>query len=193
MASFLVSAPAVEPVTVEEAKAHMRVDSTSDDTLIASLIEVARSQSETELSRAFIHQSWRLTLDQWPQTRCLALPRAPAETISTITYYDRDGMPAMLASEAYQLAGQAVPPHVVFDHSYLPAVDQDHLNGVEIDYVAGYGAAASDVPAPLRHAILLLTAHLYETREAALSQSLMITPKGYDALIAPFRLRRIGG
>lgn len=193
MASFLVSSPALEPLSVEETKAHMRVDSSSDDAMIGSLIEVARSQLENELSRALIHQTWRLTLDQWPKEGVVSLPRAPVASISTVTYYALDGTPQTLASTVCQLDGQSLPPCVVFDRSLLPAAGCDQINGVEIDYVAGYGAVASDVPAPLRHALLLLSAHLYETREAALSQSLMITPKGYDDLIAPFRLRRIGG
>ncbi|HWK38638.1 MAG TPA: head-tail connector protein, partial [Hyphomicrobium sp.] len=74
MALVITSAPAVEPVTVSEAKAHLRVDGTAEDTLIGSLILTSRLHIEAALGLALMTQSWRLSLDAWPNGRELELP-----------------------------------------------------------------------------------------------------------------------
>lgn len=193
MASFLLSPPAVEPISLDEAKDHMRIDDTHDDALITSLIQVARSQTEHEISRALISQSWRYSQDCWPPERTLYLPLAPVQSISVISVYGLDGTPQALDPSLYQLDGLAFQPRLVLANDTLPTLDADVINGIEIDYIAGYGDLATDVPAPLCHALLMLVAHLYETREASISQSLMVPPHGYAELLAPFRQRRLGG
>jgi len=74
MALELISPPAVEPVTLDEAKAHLKVDTTDDDALIATLISAARAKAEWHTGRAFVTQGWTLWLDRWPAADCQYLP-----------------------------------------------------------------------------------------------------------------------
>lgn len=62
----LIAAPAEEPVTLAEAKAHCRVDFTDDDALIQMLISSAREAAETITRRALVQQQWKIVADRFP-------------------------------------------------------------------------------------------------------------------------------
>jgi len=65
---------------------------------------------------------------------------------------------------------------------------REHL-AVEIDYTAGYGSAATDVPAGLRQAMLSLVGHWFENREAVLmAGSGAVVPAGFDDLVQSYRV-----
>lgn len=66
MPLILTDGPAVEPVTLAEAKAHLRVDGTAEDTLIGSLIVTSRLHVEAAMGLALVTQSWSVFLDAWP-------------------------------------------------------------------------------------------------------------------------------
>lgn len=68
MPSQIVSAPAEEPVSLEEARGFCRVDSDfyDDDALISSLIVAARQDAEKITWRALVTQSWRMVVDRFP-------------------------------------------------------------------------------------------------------------------------------
>src|SRR3954471_1677907 len=83
-------APAVEPLTLGEAKAFLRVDGTDDDMLIADLIVAVRMLAEGWLRRSLIGQSWQLAFDGGvPET--VWLPMGPAIAIAGVTVVGRDG------------------------------------------------------------------------------------------------------
>jgi len=85
----------------------------------------------------------------------------------------------------------SVPPRLVRTGVIWPQPGKA-ANGIEIDFTAGYGAAASDVPAPLRQAVLLLVAHWYENREPiAVGSPEMAVPGPVAQLVEPFRVARI--
>lgn len=164
MALVLTSGPASEPVTLAEAKAHMRIETTAEDVLIASLLLTARLHVEQALNAALITQSFRLILDEWPEDRAFDLPVAPVNQIDEIRVLAADGTPAVIASTAYGLEQSPTSPRLYRRDTTWPPPGQT-IQGIEIDLTAGYGAAPSDVPQPIRHAILLLTAHWYEHRD----------------------------
>lgn len=80
MPSILVTPPSTEPVTLAEAKLHLRIETamTDDDTYISALITAARQSAETITRRAFIIQVWRLVLDAFP---------APGVNIGSANWY----------------------------------------------------------------------------------------------------------
>jgi uncharacterized phiE125 gp8 family phage protein len=192
MPLILTSGPAVEPVALAEAKAHLRVDGTAEDTLIASLIVTARLHVEAAAGLALITQSWSWFRDAWPPGPALDLPLRPVESIAAVRLYDADGATTTLDPASYFLDGAGTPPRLVRQAALTWPIPGRLANGVEIAFTAGYGPAAADVPAPLRHAILLLVAHWYEHRapvEAGAQPAPL--PDMVSELLAPYRTMRL--
>jgi uncharacterized phiE125 gp8 family phage protein len=191
MALVLTSPPAVEPVSLAEAKAHLRLDLADDDALIASLITTARLQVEAALGLALITQIWSYRFDRWPHSAVLVLPIRPVQAVTAATVTAADGSVTTLAPDRYLLDGAGNPPRLV---ATAPPWPQPGLaaQGVEIAFGAGYGSAAINVPAPIRQAILLLVAHWYEHREPAEPGGpAMRIPEAVSALLAPYRMVRL--
>ncbi|MBA5776362.1 phage head-tail connector protein [Stappia sp. F7233] len=186
MTSIITTPPAIEPVTIADARLHLRVTHTDEDALISRLIEAARAHVEQATRRALITQGWRLYLDAWPPGRIIRLPVSPVQRIDAVTVYDADGMPVALDPGAYTLDGASSPARVRV-HAGAPAA----ANGVEIDFIAGYGDEAGSVPAALVQAILLLVGQWYEFREAGSELATAGIPFGFDALTAGYRAPRL--
>lgn len=188
MPLVMTSGPAVEPVSLAEAKAHLRVDLDDEDVLIAGLIAAARVHLETRLGRALVTQGWQLWLDRPQLAAVVTLPLAPVQAVTAVTVFDDGGQETTLDPARYALDSVSEPARLIFTAG-VPSVRR--YRGLRIDFAAGYGPAAADVPPPLRQAIRLLVAHWYEEREpvtagpAAGELPLMVA-----ALVAPYR--RIG-
>jgi len=191
MAMILTAAPASEPVTLGEAKAHLRVDGNGEDTLIASLITAARIHVEAALSRALITQGWTLVLDRWPMGD-LRFPLSPLVSVGEVRVFDAAGGASIVPPSDYFVDAAGTPPRLVREHGVSWPAPGRVANGIEIDFTAGEGETAADVPAPLRQAVLLLVAHWFETREPVFAGGTAITvPMGVGALLAPYREVRI--
>lgn len=191
MALKLITAPATEPVTSAEAKAHLRVDTTADDTLIGTLITVARMHVENHLRRALITQTWELVLDAFPARNVIQLPMPPLASITSIKYTDEAAVEATFSSTAYAVDTDSTRGRVVLKSGESwPSVTLAATSGVRVRYVAGYGAAAN-VPQAIKQAILLLIGTLYENRESVLvaqGVTVMELPFGVNALLMPYRV-----
>lgn len=185
----VVTAPAVEPITLTEAKLHCKVDLTTDDDLITALIVAAREEIERRTWRALITQTLELILSDWPSASAIEIPRAPLQSITSVKYKDRDGNETTWDSANY-LAGTDSVPGVLalaWDASW-PSGDLYPVEPIRIRYVAGFTNAAA-VPQSLKQACLLLVAHWYEAREASgdtVSEKAGI-PFGVEALIRSYR------
>jgi hypothetical protein len=60
-----VTEPAVNPVTLEEAKAHLRIDSDAEDDLISALITAATRWAEDYCDRTFCYTQWKMSVDSF--------------------------------------------------------------------------------------------------------------------------------
>lgn len=190
MALVMTSAPASEPVTVAEAKAHLRVDGAAEDALIASLILTSRLHVEAALSLALITQSWQLRLDCWPDARTLELPLRPLQAVEEVRVLDAAGTATIVPVNQYLTDVASTPPRLV-RRTALPQPGLE-AGGIEIDLVAGYGDEPEDVPAPIRQALLLLIAHWYEHRDPIEVGSPDVSvPSAVSDLLAPFRIARL--
>jgi uncharacterized phiE125 gp8 family phage protein len=180
-----ITAPASEPVSLAEAKAHLRVDHDDEDAAIARLIVAARERCERMTARAFIQQSWILWCDAWPDSipRMLTIPKPPLMTLTSVTAYDRSGAATVLSSDAYIVDDAAVPGRVIFTDTVVLPVNLRVAKAIAVAFEAGYGPAPADVPAAIRAAILMLTAHLYEGRGDS-----VVPPPDIVAQLAPFRV-----
>jgi uncharacterized phiE125 gp8 family phage protein len=188
MPSILLTGPAVEPVTLAEAKLFMRVEHADDDDVIAALVAGSRIHVEAQTRRALITQSWRLTRDAWPASgRFFVLPVPLVALVAARVYTSATATQALDLS-VFTVDKASAPAMLAFAAGALP-VPGRAAAGVEVDITAGYGAAPGNVPEPLRQAIRLLTAHWYENRGlAAVGRSVAVLPASVDALIAPYRV-----
>jgi uncharacterized phiE125 gp8 family phage protein len=188
MPSILLAGPAVEPITLAEAKQFLRVEHDDDDDVVAALIAGSRIHVETQTRRALITQSWRLTRDVWPEAGCVALLPVPVRTLDAIRVYKSDGTTLALDLAGFALDKSDAPARLSPVHGVPPAPERPAA-GIEIDITCGYGGAGTTVPEPLRHAIRLLVAHWYENRGVvAASGEIALLPQSVAALIAPYRV-----
>lgn len=186
MPSILLTPPAAEPLSLAEAKAFLRVEHDDDDDIIAALIAGARIHVEAQTRRALVTQTWRLTRDCWPQHGRIEVRPAPLRTLDAARIYDRDNNPLELDVDTFVV--DTAGSNLIFAPWAVPHPTRLGA-GIELDVTAGYGAAASDVPEPLRQAIRLLVAHWYENRGvAAIGDTIALLPANVPALLAPFRM-----
>ncbi len=187
MTAALIEGPALEPVSLADVKAHLRVDDAASDDLLAAAIIAARVHVETTIRRVLIAQSWRIYRDDWPDGRVVPVRVTPLISVDAVTVYDAAGEPQVISAEDYEVDRVSAPARLVVKAGAVcPGLA---VNGIEIDVIAGYGPTSVDVPAPLRQAILMIVAHWYEHR-GALGHDLAgaIAPQGVEALLAPYRM-----
>lgn len=190
MRPMLIGAPAIEPVTLAEAKSWLREDGADEDGLIQTLIVAARMTLEAYTRRFFVTQSWRLTLDAWPTSApshlTLTIPFAPFRSVGAIRVYDTNNVAQTLAPASYRAPAGNESGRIVFS-SAPPAPGRAH-DAIEIDVSLGYGPLASDTPEPLRRALLTLVAHWRENRGDDGDDTM---PRSATQLAAPFRRERL--
>lgn len=183
-----VAAPADTPVSLAEAKAQLRVEHSADDDLITRLIEAATAHLDGwsgVLGRCLYTQSWRQDFDRF--SACLRLPLAPVATVTSVKYDDVDDVEQTVSASNYSLLADDAGPYVRFKSDFaFPSVDSEGPT-VRVSYVAGYGDATA-IPEAIRHAILMMVGHWYESREAVVvGPQVASLPLAVDALIAPYR------
>ncbi len=190
MRPMLIGAPAIEPVSLAEAKSWLREDGADEDQLIQALIVSARLTVEAYTRRFLVTQSWRVALDAWPasvhEDATLSIPFAPFQSVTTIRVFDATGVATALSPETYRAPPGDAGGRVAFVAD--PPAPGRRLDGIEIDFAVGCGTSAADIPQPLRHAILSLAAHWRETRGDAAEGTL---PRSFTQLAAPFRRERL--
>lgn len=190
----LIAAPVIEPITLVQAKLHLRIETTviADDALIEGLITAAREKCEAYTRRAFVQRTYKLSLPEF--TDGMQLPRPPLQSVTNIKYYDDNGVLQTLGTSVYTVhAPTEAGGYVVlaYDQSWptTRAVD----NAVQITFVAGYGGSATspqslddNVPESIKSAIKLIVGDLYENREGQGQMPYMLNPT-VKALLNPFR------
>jgi uncharacterized phiE125 gp8 family phage protein len=185
MSAILLNAPAVEPVTLEDAKQFLRVEHDDDDDVIAALIAGARIHIEAQTRRALITQSWRLVRDAWPADGRIAVRPSPLQSLDVVRLYDDDGEAAVLDLQGF--IADTANAALVFA-PWSPAQPGRAAAGIELDVTCGYGDDPDDVPEPLRQAIRMIVAHWYDNRGlAAVGQAVAMLPAGVATLVSPYR------
>ncbi len=151
------SAPATEPVTLDECKSQLRLQSPDDDPLILSYIAAARSYVESVAGQQLVTATWEWKTDGFQPM--FFLPHPPLQSVTSIAYIDTSGTTQTLATSVYQTDTASVPGRImVAQGQSWPAVQSATFNTVTITYVAGHGAQGV-VPENYKQAIRLLVAH----------------------------------
>lgn len=214
--NVIVTAPAAEPITASELRDHMIVDATTlPDGAANTLIAEARQSIEDMTGLAFINQTWRLSIDRWPQGReewwdgtreghisqlygpgssgrFVILPRYPLSSVTSITTYDEaSNATSVTVANVFDVNTQRVPGRIVLKSGQTWPIALRPTNAVEIVYVAGYGASSTNVPAPLKRAIKQLAAYMYSHRGDACDVGDAYHESGAAKTLGIYRVARI--
>ena len=178
--------PAAEPITTAEAKVHLRLETTADDSLVAALVKAARIYVERATNRCLYTQTLDLYLDEFPasDSSCIWLPRGPVQSITSVVYQNTSDVATTVAAASYVLDATQEPARLCLADGYSwPGDTLAEANAVRVRYAAGYGAAAS-VPDDLKALIYLLVGHWYEHREGVVTGTISTAlAHAVDALI----------
>ena len=178
MAFRLVTGPASYPVTLAEAKAQCRVDSTIEDALINGLIAAAAAHVEQYIGRAIMAQTWELTADAWADEFIL---KGPVQSVTSIKYLDTASAEQTVSASLYEL--DAANDRVVFLSSFSAPALRGEVNDITVRFVAGFTATPDD----LKLAVLLLIDLWYNNRSAASDRTMTPMPHAVDALLCNHR------
>lgn len=184
----LVTPPSVEPVSLEEAKGHLRVTITDDDSEITRYIKAAREAAESFTRRAFVTQTWELGLYSLDPT--IELPKPPLISVVGITYTDQDGAEQTLRTTDYVVDDYTEPGLIYRARAASwPALTPESGVRAKVRFTAGYrgqgspGDGAENVPEMVKVAILLHVGEMYENRQTATAM-----PAACETLLHPFRV-----
>lgn len=204
-------APASEPVTADDLRAHLRETSSGlGDTEANGLIAEARELIEEDTGLALITQTWLLVLDRWPAApepwwdgvrqmaitelsqpcRVVELPRYPLQSVSGVSVYDAAGSATAVAvADVFDVDVYQKPGRLALKQGQTWPIALRDTNGVQITYVAGYGASGASVPAALKRAVLTVAAYLYAHRgdDCDMGDALA----GVASILSRFRVARL--
>jgi len=196
MGLALVTAPPAEPVSLDEAKDHLRVKNGDEDVLLTGLIKAARQHVDGRdgwLNRALITQTWDLFLDAFPCSSDIPIvvPLPPLQSITSVTYLDDAGASQTWAATDYTVDAKSEPGRILPAYGLSYPSTRRVMNAVTVRFVAGYGLAVA-VPATLKLALGALVAHFYEHREPIILTggvgSPIPLPMHVEALLMPYRI-----
>lgn len=174
MPLIVVTPAAVEPVTVAEAKEHLRVTHSADDSLIGALITAAREAVEMETSRALAAATYRYVgegdlLDE------LRIPLWPVASVSAVTYEDTAGDRQTLAGADYAL--DADRSLLLIDP--LPVGCRPSVT---------FAVTPTSIPTAVVAAIKLLVADMYANAESHITGTIVAENTTVDRLLYPHRV-----
>lgn len=177
----ILTPPASEPVTLIEAKAHVRVTHNNDDAYITLLIKAAREHVEAMSGRALMPQTWELYLDAFPLDN-IKLAYPPMTSVTHVKYLDTAGALQTILNTDYAVDSISEPGWVMEPVNGWPTAGK-YANAVVVRFITGYADAAS-VPESLKMAMKLVIGHLYVNRESTISGTIISKlPMGVDTLI----------
>lgn len=181
--------PTVEPISLDEAKVHARIEESEDDAYVLSLIVAAREYVQKFTRRQLITATWKLLLDDFPGVGgTIELPFPPLQSVGSITYIDNNGDSQTLDSSLYRVDTDTEPGRVTPAYGEQWESARSITGAVTVTYDAGYGATGSTVPMAIRQALKLLVSQWYENREPTISGTITKVPFAAESLLWPYRV-----
>jgi len=182
--SFTISEPpTVEPVSAADLQLFARIDGSAEEDLLNNFISAARISTELWTGRALLSQTITLTFDTLAY-RMIQLPHPPLISVVEFRTGDEDGTWTVIDADEYYIDTGATPGRVYLKTTTsVTAPDRDYA-GYQIDYYAGYGSDADEVPMAIRQAILFWAAYMYENRVP-----ISVPPANVKTILEPFRVR----
>lgn len=164
MAIKVITPPLIEPITLGEAKHHLRVDGTDDDLLISSLIKQAREYCEDFQNRKYITQTLELVLDSFPRGDAIVFHNcSPVQRVESIKFYDVSRQEYLFDESNYIADLDGYVNRVVLNSGkHWPTIELQSVNAVRVRLVAGYGDTPDKVPETVKWAMILQMKLLYD-------------------------------
>ncbi len=188
--------PTTGPVSLDEAKTHLRVIGNENDTYITSIITAARDYVENFTRLSINTKTIEYTLDRfpddgyWVQTGEIRLPSAPVQSVTSVGYTNSSGSTATMASTDYIVDVVSVPARITPKKDGEWPDIYNTINNVKVTYTAGY-AASTDIPQAIRHANLLMISHFYDERSPVKPVQMHEVPMCVSSLLQPYRDLRV--
>lgn len=153
----VTTAPAAEPVTLEEVKGQLGISSNDDssDPVLESRITGARQWVEHYCERALISQTVQFRFDSFPTV--IKVPLHDIISVTSITYIDSNGDEQTVDAATYTV--DTYDNVIRLAHGYSWPVPRIEANACRVVYVAGYGTEATDVPANIKDSIINIIGH----------------------------------
>ena len=168
MRAYKVVTPATSnPITLTEAKTHLKVDTTADDTFITNLIKSATSSAQEYTNRFFIQTTIQQVGDKWEDISNLF--KSPVASVTVIKYVDPSGSLQTLSTDVYFVDDVNKPARIGLKPNQSFPEIIDRLNAVQVNYVSGLAAGADEVDEGIRQALLLTIGNWYQNRQAVVT------------------------
>lgn len=180
--------PAFEPISIEQARMQIGLDSadSSMDTLLTPLITAAREYVEKYTNRSLITADWTAYMDTF-DTWAIELFKVPISELTTLKYYDTDNVEKTLIEDTDYNIDIISEPARLFPASGESWPDTyDKPNAIEIAFKSGYGATAASVPKTIQAVMLMIVTHLEANRG---DEGFRTMPSTIDLLLNDYRLQ----
>ena len=152
--------PVVEPVSVAELKSFLRITHEGDDALLADMIKAARMFCENYTGKVFISRTFKIVFDRLNDNRIIPLAKGPLVSVSSVKTFDADGSDVPISSEDYTVDAN----RILMNDGVSLHLPPRNTRILEVNFIAGYGDAADDVPESIKQAILMKATYMYEQR-----------------------------
>ena len=201
METVLKTAPLIEPVSLDEAKRHLRIDigNTDHDIDIYDAIADARTQVETITWRKLITQTWYAYLQDWPRGDYIELPfgnlqsvtPATIDGVSGIKYIGSDGTAYAWDSDEYIVGTGYQEGRITLADGYTwPNETLYPSNPIEIVFICGW-LTATAVPGTIKRAIKLYIGEYFENREISIFGTIQKEMETANNLLSNYRLNEL--
>lgn len=185
----LVTGPVTDPISLDEAKTHLRVDHTDDDFYIRRLIKAAKQHIEKITNYIIVSSVWAAYCDEWPSDERIYLLKYPVTAISKVEYYASDDAAEYteLSASSYDKAVKYNPPVILLKDTPILG---DKLNAIKITFMAGHANDIMDpVPENIKQAMLILINHMYDNRQdEIIGGAVSRFEKNYEYFLQSIRL-----
>jgi uncharacterized phiE125 gp8 family phage protein len=189
----IVTQPAIEPISLTEAREHLRNEGlTADDSYLGTLITASRQYIENYLNRALIEQTWLQTWDSVPTDGVFEVALNPLISISSFKYYDENGV--LQNYSTYQTDTQSDTARLIPNvNTSFPSIQAGRTNVIQLTFKCGYGTTSASVPSVIKHAIKIMIAYLYDDNRSGVNLgqgigSAIVMPKVVEYLLVNYRL-----
>jgi uncharacterized phiE125 gp8 family phage protein len=161
MQLFIKIPPVQEPITIEDTKFYLRINSDHEDDFVYTLIRAARKHIETVTGRSLLRQQWLMNIKP-PYPPCTPLVKREGRLLEVTL-----PQPPLLEVEAVTTDDEGIPYTVEENRVLLSSNFWEKK--LTIAYWAGYGEEADALPPDLKMAVLMMTRFFYDHQKADLS------------------------